>query len=395
MRGRGAFARLAVAHAALVAGDTLVTMALAGSIFFSISPHAARGRVALYLALTVAPFAVVAPLLGPALDRRPGGRRGAVVLSALGRAGVCVVMARHLNGLLLFPEAFAVLVLSKGYLVTRSALVPAAVRDERGLVEANARLAIIGVVAGFVAAAPGALLLHFKSLGGPWALRLAAAVFATGAVLAARMPRVTAPARTPASEDVAARELHAATIRLSAPAMAVLRAVVGFLTFLIAFAFRRSGVPSWWFGVALGASMAGSFTGNVVAPRLRRLIVEERILLTALLAVAAAGLIAARVGGRVSVAALAAVVGAAAAAGKVAFDAIVQRDAPDAVRGRTFARFETRFQLAWVAAAFVPVVVPIPSRLGMGVVSFGAAFAAFSYGAGRVALRRRSSNFRP
>ena len=49
---------------------------------------------------------------------------------------------------------------------------------------------------------------------------------------------------------------------------------------------------------------------------------------------------------------------------KQAFDSIVQRDAPDANRGRSFARFETRFQLVWVIGALIPIVVPIPAELG-------------------------------
>jgi len=73
------------------------------------------------------------------------------------------------------------------------------------------------------------------------------------------------------------------------------------------------------------------------------------------------------------------VVGIGAAAGKLSFDSIVQRDAPDAVRGRTFARFETRFQLAWVAGAALPVAIPIPSGMGMGVLALTAAIALSSY----------------
>src|SRR5690242_18447106 len=69
------FSRLAITHAFMVAGDTLVTMALAGSLFFGVKPDAARSKVALYLLLTMAPFAAVAPLVGPALDRSRGGRR--------------------------------------------------------------------------------------------------------------------------------------------------------------------------------------------------------------------------------------------------------------------------------------------------------------------------------
>jgi hypothetical protein len=73
------FTRLARAHAFAVATDTLIAMALAGSLFFSIPTGEARGRVTLYLALTMAPFAVVSPLIGPAIDRARGGRRGMVM----------------------------------------------------------------------------------------------------------------------------------------------------------------------------------------------------------------------------------------------------------------------------------------------------------------------------
>src|SRR4029077_264538 len=111
LTGDSPFARLAQTQVVAVAGDTLVTLALAGSLFFSISPHAARGRVALYLLLTMAPFAVVAPLLGPVLDRSKSGRRMVVVLCHAGRAAVCLLMAGHLHSLFLFPEAFIVLVL--------------------------------------------------------------------------------------------------------------------------------------------------------------------------------------------------------------------------------------------------------------------------------------------
>ena len=56
-------------------GDGLITAALAGSIFFNISPDAARARVAAALIVTVAPFAVITPLLGPAIDRAKGDIR--------------------------------------------------------------------------------------------------------------------------------------------------------------------------------------------------------------------------------------------------------------------------------------------------------------------------------
>ena len=63
------------------AGDTLLTVSLAASLFFTISPEAAQGKVILYLLLTMAPFAVVAPFLGPIIDRSRGARRATVVVS--------------------------------------------------------------------------------------------------------------------------------------------------------------------------------------------------------------------------------------------------------------------------------------------------------------------------
>jgi hypothetical protein len=391
--GASPFARLALVHALVMAGDTLITMALADSLFFSIRPGAARDKVILYLLLTMAPFAVVGPLLGPALDKSRTGRRTVVILSAASRVLVCLSMAHHLNGLLLFPEAFAALVLSKTYLITKSALVPSAVAAEEELVDANSRLAVLGVVSGFAIAAPGAVLLKVPFLGGAWVLRLAALVFACGTVAAFRLHRADDAAAPPVADE--REQLRAAGIRLAASAMAVLRGIVGFLTFLVTFGFRQTdGVPAFWFGVVLVASLSGTFFGNLLAPRLRRLVPEERMLMCALLVVAFVGLVSARFGTRPAVAALAGTLGVAAAAAKVAFDSIVQRDAPDAARGQTFARFETRFQLVWVLGAAVPVIITPLSRhidLGMVVLAFAAAFAAFSYAVGRKAVAHRSA----
>ncbi|MGH9278341.1 MAG: MFS transporter [Acidimicrobiales bacterium] len=382
------FSRLALAHCLAVAGDTLVTMALAGSLFFSISPSAARGRVLGYLVLTMAPFAIVAPLLGPALDRSRGGRRTMLILSSAGRAAVCLSMAGHIQNAWVFPEAFAVLVMAKAHMVTKSALVPTTVADEAELVEANARLAILSVVAGFLAAVPGLAVLKIGFLGAPWVLRLASVCFVAAAIASVRITRPPKPKDPIEVTEAAKQELHAASIRLSATAMSVLRGVVGFLVFLVAFALRRSGAPAWWFGVALVASMAGSFLGAVIAPPLRRRFAEERILLGSLALVTVVAFFCARAGGLGAVSGLAGAVGLAAGAGKLAFDSIVQRDAPDAVRGRTFARFETRFQLVWVAGALIPVVISIPLTTGMDLIAAATAIAFATY-AGALASRHR------
>jgi hypothetical protein len=298
-------------------------------------------------------------------------------------------MANHLQSAWIFPEAFALLVLSKAHMVTKSALVPSTVASEDELVEANSRLAVLSVLAGFVAAVPGILVLKIGFLGGPWVLRLAAVTFGAAAVASVRIARPP-KAREPIEVSAAAKEeLHAASVRLSATAMAVLRAVVGFMTFLVAFDLRHSRAPSWWFGLVLAASLVGNFVGAACAPWLRRLVAEERILLGALLLVTVSGFICGRTGGLGAISALAAVVGVSAGAGKLAFDSIVQRDAPDAVRGRTFARFETRFQLVWVLGAAVPVIVHIPAATGMDLIAAAAAIAFTSYVGGLAASHRR------
>ncbi len=64
-------------------------------------------------------------------------------------------MIGDLDSTLLFPEAFAILVLAKSYHVAKSAIVPTVVRSDDELVEANSRLSFLSGVMGFAAAVPG------------------------------------------------------------------------------------------------------------------------------------------------------------------------------------------------------------------------------------------------
>jgi hypothetical protein len=379
------FGRLAVTHILMISGDTLVTIALAGTLFFSISTNAAQGKVVLYLLLTMAPFAVVAPALGPLLDRSRGARRALIMTSSAGRVVLCLLMARHVHSLLLFPEAFGVLVLSKLYLVSKAAVVPATVAREDELVRANSRLALLAAITGFVASLPAVAILKIPFLGAPWVLRVDAVVFLVATVSAVRLPKA------PDTFDRPDRRWRGPPVRLpttraAASAMAVLRGGMGFLTFLLAFSLRNEHAPAWEFGFVLVASVAGGLIGNLVAPRLRRMLVEEQMLLAALTVVASIAILTAILGGRLLEAALAAAVGFGFAFGKVGFDTLVQRDTPEADQGRAFARFETRFQLVWVVGGLIPVATSLPGRPGALVLGIVAAAAAVSYGLGWRAL---------
>jgi len=404
------FMRLARTHALGAASDAAIAVTLAGSIFFSISPDDSRGRVALYLALTMAPFAIVAPLLGPAIDRAKGGRRLMIIGTAAGRAIAAFLMIDNIDSLWLFPLAFTILVLQKTYSVAKSAVVPALVRSEHDLVGANSRLALISAVSGMVGATVSGVL---SLIGGPaFAAAIAMVGFVATTVVATKVPR-TVVAAEPA-EEIEKAELRDAHVLLAAYATAILRGVVGFVTFLLAFEFRggKEGLdistlgsaaggltatargidisgdpaaPAWHFGVVLLLAGIGALIGARLAPNLRERVAEERMLQTVLAIVGVGALFAAFSNDLFGAAVLSFVIASGAATGKLAFDSLVQRAAPDANYGRSFARFEARFQGAWVIGAFVPAVIPLNLVVGGFGVAAAAIFALVSYLIGKPA----------
>jgi MFS family permease len=382
------FTRLARTHAFSVAGDTLFTAAMAGTVFFSVADFdAARSRVALLLIFTIAPFAVAAPLLGPLLDRARGGRRWMILGIAVARAVLCVLIIRHRDSWLFFVEALLFLVLSKGYLIARGALVPTTVRNDAELVKANSRLALLSGIAAAVTAGPAVLLLWLG--GASWVLALGAVAFVGCAVAAAQLPLARVAPTPPDAVEIA--ELRSVGILVAASSMGAVRLIVGFLVFQVGFYAKDNGQGLLIVAAAVGAQL-GFLGGSLASPALRRTFSEERILAIVLSFTIAAGLVSSAVGllaaGNAVVLGLAATllsaaVGATSNVGKQAFDAIVQRDAPDANRGRSFARFETRFQLVWVIGALIPTAVVFPLEVSFVLVSAVAAFALLSYLVGR------------
>jgi len=478
------FGRLALVQVLMLAGDTLVTISLAGSLFFSISPTEAKSKVFLYLVLTLAPFAVVSPLLGPLIDRSRGARRAMVVFSAVGRLIICPFMARDIHSLLLFPEAFLILVLSKLYLVTRGALVPEMIavaptdapsgmpgapgvtgtvvgppdvptffhgealgmppqpEDRasegagvppaqtggagRGPVRVeyatlNARLTLLGTVAGFVASVPGVILL--KVSGAPAVLIFNTFVFAGAAIAGARLPvrrsrrapvasdqrpsrGEAGPTATPVRSDAPGatgewgddRERELATLQpiahpevlLGLTTMSLIRGLAGFLVFLLAFGLRREHAALWWYGLALGLSGVGAIVGLTMVSRVRRFLSEQQILLASIWLIAAAALAAAFWGTLLAQAVLALFVGVAGSLAQPSFDAMTQRYVPPAAQGRAFARFTTRQQLVWVIGALIPVVVAFPFPAGDVVMAGVAAGGGLFYLTSRSALKHRA-----
>src|SRR5919112_1224978 len=113
--GQSGLSALLGVHALHAAGDALVAVALAGALFFSGPIGQARGRVGLYLILTLLPFSFLVPVAGPLLDRFRHGRRYVLGATTAGRGLLTWVMAGSIAGLRLYPLALAVLVLSRAY----------------------------------------------------------------------------------------------------------------------------------------------------------------------------------------------------------------------------------------------------------------------------------------
>ena len=178
--------RLIELHAFNAAGDAAVAISLAGTLFFA-QPGEARGQVALFLGLTMLPFAIVAPLLGPFLDRFSHGRRWAIGGTMALRAFLCWLMADAVasQSIAMFPTALGVLVSSKAYGVARAATVPRLLPSGLTLVKANSRISLAGVVGAAIAAPLAGLASTF---GSQWSLRFAFLVFAGATILSILLP---------------------------------------------------------------------------------------------------------------------------------------------------------------------------------------------------------------
>jgi MFS family permease len=192
--GRTGLAQLIELSAAGSVGDGFVAVALAGTLFFSATVTEARGRVALALIITMAPFALLAPFIGPLLDRVQHGRRYILIGTMLARGLLCWGMAgavQHNDTLTLLPAAFGILVLQKAYGVTRASVTPRLLPAEITLVTANARVALasliatsigVPVAAGIDAAAGG------HAGGAAWVLRVGTLVYLAAMVPGFRLP---------------------------------------------------------------------------------------------------------------------------------------------------------------------------------------------------------------
>jgi MFS family permease len=192
--GRTGLSNLIELTAAGGFGDAFVAVALAGTLFFSTSVDQARWRVAFALLVTIAPYAILAPLIGPLLDRVKQGNRYILMGTLLARGLLCWGMAgaaQHNDSVLLLPAAFGVLVLQKAYGVTKAAVIPRLLPSEITLVTANARSnlgSLIATSAGALVAFGVDKIAGGKGGGAAWVLVVATAIYLAATILGLRLP---------------------------------------------------------------------------------------------------------------------------------------------------------------------------------------------------------------
>lgn len=360
------------------ASDAAMAVALANTLFFSAaSTDSSKGKVALYLLITVAPFALLAPVIGPALDRIQRGRRLAMCAASAGQAVMCLVMAVNFDSWLLYPAALGKMVLSKSFTVLKAAVTPRVVPPDITLAKTNARLTVFGLAGGAAFGAVAALVLQL--FGSPGALWFTAAICAVAAVQAMRIPgwvEVTegeVPASLSANPQKAKRQPMGRHVVVALNGNATIRLLTGFLMMFAAFAVRAQteGEPFkqlLLLGVIAGAAGLGSFVGNGIGARMH-LGHPEQIVLGCIAGCLASTLLALLMEG-IATAAVVGLVGAIASAlAKNSLDAVIQDDLPEESRASAFGRSETVLQLAWVFGGALGVLLPPTFWLGFLVIS--------------------------
>jgi MFS family permease len=378
---RSGLARLIELSALNAAADAAVAISLAGTLFFQIPTSEARGQVSLFLGLTMLPFAIVAPLIGPVLDRFSHGRRWAIGATMAARAFLAWVLAASVNSdsIWLFPAALGVLVGSKAYNVARAAAVPRLLPDGLTLVAANARMSMAGIV-GVAVSAP--IAAGASAIGPEWSLRYAFVLFVVATVLSILLPgRVDSShgednigfLHGESSESPQGSREHG-TVRIPASMAFALRAncgprwLSGFLTLFMAFLLRVHPIsghsPQFLLAAVIGAAGVGNVLGIGAGSVLKHVNPKITVVL-AMVADAAAAIFAALTYGLFPLVVLGFTAGLAQSMAKLSLDSTIQRDVPERVRTSAFARSDTTLQLAWVIGGFVGIALPLNPRLGL------------------------------
>jgi MFS family permease len=364
------------------AADAALAVALANTLFFSAATAESKTKVALYLLITVAPFALLAPVIGPLLDRLQRGRRVALSVSFVGRALLALVLAQHFDDWLLYPAALGFMVLTRSFGLLKAAVTPRVLPPGMTLTKTNSRLAVFGLAAGGVV---GSIAVGFVwALGSAGALWFTATVCLVGAWLCLRIPawvEVT-EGEVPASlldhgdeqqRSGRRREPLSQHVVVALWGNGTIRILTGFLTLFVAFVVKAQTEHSPWkqlvlVGMVGAAAGAGNVAGNALGAR-QHFGKPDQVILTCVGIVLSAAVLAALMGD-IATAVIVGLVGSTCSSlAKVCQDAVVQQDMSEESRASAFGRAETILQLSWTFGGALGVLLPPVYWLGFTVVS--------------------------
>ena len=396
-------------------GDAFVLVALAGTLFFSSSPDQARGRAAFALIITIAPYAILAPLIGPMLDRVQKGNKYILMGTLLARGLLCWAMAGAVldnDSVTLLPAALGVLVMQKAYTVTKAAVTPRLLPPQITLVSANSRLNLASLLTTSVGAAVALGIDHIlgdHSGGAAWVLRLATIIYLAALVLGLRLPdRVdeqawvtqtdpaangaaagphpTRPYTAPGGRPARVRRRPFAIPRLGPTvfeairANAAIRVFYGFMITFLVFILRTEKFGHTSDKIALGGlavaiavgGLLGTGIGSVLRARAPQLLIYVVLTMSMVATIAGALLF-----GLAAVLVVVVVAAIAQTLVKASLDSILQRDVHAETRSSAFAFSETIHQLALVIGGLLGLALSLTNSglTGLTVAAVGLATA--------------------
>ncbi|QLY34136.1 MFS transporter [Nocardia huaxiensis] len=385
---------LVYATMANFATDAAIAVALANTLFFASATAESKTKVALYLLITIAPFAVIAPFVGPMLDRLQRGRRLALAGSFGLRVFIALLLIFNIDNWALYPLALCMMILSKSFSVLKSAVTPRVLPSGIDLVRTNSRLTVFGLVGGTLGAGGVAGLIAFIA-GSTGALLFAAMLAAAGAYLSLRIPQwveVTegeVPATLGYHGSEARTELLDSSELTDVPPKkrrqplgrsvvtglwgnGTIRVLTGFLTFYVAFVAKatehRPVQQAAMLGVVGAAAAIGNFAGNATGARMK-LGRPTLIVLLCTIACVAIAVLAAVFGNLIGAAVATLVAAGGSALAKVSLDASIQDDLPPESIASGFGRSETVLQLSWVLGGAMGVLLPTVWWKGFAIVA--------------------------
>ncbi|PPJ34447.1 MFS transporter [Nocardia nova] len=391
--GESGLTALVYATMANFALDAAIAVALANTLFFASATAESKTKVALYLLITIAPFAVIAPLIGPLLDRLQRGRRLALSASFAIRVVFAILLIFNFDSWALYPLALCMMISSKSFAVLKSAVTPRVLPPGIDLVRTNSRLTVFGLVGGTLGAGAvaGAVAAVAGSVG---ALVFAALIAAAGAYLSLRIPswvevtegevpatlgyhsrsgtEVLDRGEKSAAKPSRRRQPLGRSVVTGLWGNSAIRVLTGFLTFYVAFVAKstehRPVQQAAMLGLVGAAAAIGNFAGNATGARLK-LGRPSLIVVGCTAACTAVAVVAMLLDNLIGAAVAALVAACASALAKVSLDASIQDDLPPESIASGFGRSETVLQLSWVVGGAGGVLLPTVYWQGFAVVT--------------------------